>query len=625
MPIPDALLTDAIKEAPYYNEYLEHVTEYQRYLDAKRSKAEEEIVPESPKATKLVKETLDEPSPAKRSKCGLVGKRRKPKSPLKVVGEFADEGVLVKEPAYNEEEANLKRALDLSLKELEKRTQGPARLVVFREPDSRRFQPLPEVHRKGKEKFIKEQAAHDLLTLQTPKKKSLADQFIFQRHTPMSTESFGNAESPSMDAKLTMTNSVMKSDKEVPLVNPEKDASYKDLTEIDTGDQIEGQARPNPGKHDEVQAGPNPGSAAESQSQPSHVVYAGPNLKHMDLKVTDASTQDTPKQMDEEFTTTTYIIIQENLKLPTEDQFFVEKPHEEEHEKTNTESEVQSMVTVPIHQDNSSVPLITIPVIDLTVSQLVSITIQAPLPTSTATTTTVTITTILPLPLHQPQQSTADLTLLQHIENLNIPYQVSKAVDVIVTDVVDWAKQAPLQAHFSDLPAVDMKEIFQQRMFKDKSYEARQKKRKRCDLPRTPYGSPPLQPPPSLPPVGVFAALVQLSNNKDIRNDQLPKANTRKDWGKPLPEKESPETPKPAWTIMSSNMSDVKNNWATTLSSTHATPTKNSLLANIRDMVTFMNWYGRKVNKTMLTQADFKGQDYEVVKAFYLDAVHPQF
>ncbi|GKD90929.1 hypothetical protein Tco_1366436, partial [Tanacetum coccineum] len=29
MPIPDALLTDAIKRAPYYGGYLAHVAEYQ--------------------------------------------------------------------------------------------------------------------------------------------------------------------------------------------------------------------------------------------------------------------------------------------------------------------------------------------------------------------------------------------------------------------------------------------------------------------------------------------------------------------------------------------------------------------------------------------------------------------
>ncbi|GKB22212.1 hypothetical protein Tco_0856135 [Tanacetum coccineum] len=42
-------------------------------------------------------------------------------------------------------------------------------------------------------------------------------------------------------------------------------------------------------------------------------------------------------------------------------------------------------------------------------------------------------------------------------------------------------------------------------------------------------------------------------------------------------------------------------------------------------MTTFMKWYCRQVNKTTLTQANFEGQAYEVVKAFYPDVVHLQF
>ncbi|GJY62490.1 hypothetical protein Tco_0463147 [Tanacetum coccineum] len=149
------------------------------------------------------------------------------------------------------------------------------------------------------------------------------------------------------------------------------------------------------------------------------------------------------------------------------------------------------------------VPPIATSIIDLTVSHPISITVHAPLPTSTVTTTTITTTTYLPPPPPQPQQSSLDPILLQSIEeieqhivdliqsnlalekrldkhrtrlynleNLNIPQKVSKAVDVIVTDAIDWAMQALLRACFSDLPAVDIKEVLQQRMFKDKSYLA---------------------------------------------------------------------------------------------------------------------------------------------------------
>ncbi|GKD56019.1 copia protein, partial [Tanacetum coccineum] len=168
--------------------------EYQRYLDKEHDKADDKTpkptssqpskpipTPTEPsqkdqgKKRKLVKETSDAPSPAKRSKTGKVTKKRMPKSPLKLVNEHSDEGVLVEEPAYNDEEANLQRALELSLKDQGERTQGPSRLVVIREPDSGRIQPLLDVQGKGKKKVVDEQAAHDLLTLQTPKKKSHED------------------------------------------------------------------------------------------------------------------------------------------------------------------------------------------------------------------------------------------------------------------------------------------------------------------------------------------------------------------------------------------------------------------------------------------------------------------
>nr|GEU69643.1 retrovirus-related Pol polyprotein from transposon TNT 1-94 [Tanacetum cinerariifolium] len=52
---------------------------------------------------------------------------------------------------------------------------------------------------------------------------------------------------------------------------------------------------------------------------------------------------------------------------------------------------------------------------------------------------------------------------------------------------------------------------------------------------------------------------------------------------------------------------------------------ENSLLKKTGEMRTFMNWYCQHMGKTELTQADFKGQAYEVVKAFYPDIVHLQF
>ncbi|GJY50928.1 hypothetical protein Tco_0441775 [Tanacetum coccineum] len=107
---------------------------------------------------------------------------------------------------------------------------------------------------------------------------------------------------------------------------------------------------------------------------------------------------------------------------------------------------------------------------------------------------------------------------------------------------------------------------------------------------------------------------VQSSDDEEIRNDQIPEADTRKDWWKPLPEEERPVTPKPAWTIFPSNMSDVENNWASVLALSYEPPAENSLLAKTGDMTTFLNWYCCQINKSKLTQADLEGQAYEVVK-----------
>ncbi|GJS29950.1 hypothetical protein Tco_0490570 [Tanacetum coccineum] len=428
----------------------------------------------------------------------------------------------------------------------------------------------------------------------------------------MPTKPSEHADSPSLYVEFALTDSEMESEEEVPVIK--------------AGDQDEGQARPNHGEQDEGQTGSNPGDAAESQPQPSHVVHAGPNLKHMDLETTDASTQQKPEQIDEEFTTIAYPNVQENLKLLTEDQFFVEKPQEEEPGKTNAEAELEQHITNPI-QNN----------------------------------------------LALEERLDKHGFKLYKLENLNIPHQVSKAVNEIVTDVVDWAMQAPLRARFRDLPTLDMKEILQQRMYEDNTYkthevhndlyeslkklveldysnqcladqeEARKKKRKRRESPRTPLGSPPIQPPHllqqahsvpqvllkhqdplSFPYLLLLHLLVQLdlhinksadipraqelsptdylmqddsipkeqihfSDDEDSENDHQPKADSRKDWWKPLPKEERPATPELAWTIPSSNKSDVVSNWASVLATTYDPPAENSLLAKIGDMTTFMN------------------------------------
>ncbi|GKC17023.1 hypothetical protein Tco_1013805, partial [Tanacetum coccineum] len=595
MQIPDALLIDEITTAPYYSRYLEHVAEYQHCLDKEHYKEEEQDVTESPKAAKATK-----------SKTAKQTKPSTPKRFLKLVDEFVDEGVPEQEPVYGDEEADIKRAVELSIKEQAERTQGPARLVVIRETDFGRIQPLPDVQGKGRKK-----------------RNSTMNPLVHVNLLHLYAE---------LGFCLTVRQNLLR----------------KYLLEDLCWNQDEGQAGPNPGIQDEGKAGSNPGDAAESQPQSSHVVHAGPNLEHMDFEVTNASTQQNPEQMDEEFTIMAYPSVQENLKLPTEDQvrleepassagtlsslqnlnkelsftnkFLVEKYQEDEHDKSNTEAEVQSMVTVPIHQDTSLVPLMTTSVIDLTMSQHVSTMVQAPLPTSTSTVTVITTTTSILPPPPQPQQSIADPIL--NLEKLDIPYKVKQAVDEIVTDAVDWAMQAPLRARFRTCPASGAQ--------------------------GTPRASGSSQLPPPLPPpsTGTFGSTPQQGREAPSSSKTTVSAQQSMAWTtfdtryestgivgaqelspsddlmhddsvpdeQPLPEEEIPVTPELSWTILPSNVSDVENNWASALASSYKPPVENSLLAKTSDMTTFLNWYCHQINKSKLTQAELEGQAYEVVK-----------
>ncbi|GJU73185.1 hypothetical protein Tco_1264590 [Tanacetum coccineum] len=82
-----------------------------------------------------------------------------------------------------------------------------------------------------------------------------------------------------------------------------------------------------------------------------------------------------------------------------------------------------------------------------------------------------------------------------------------------------------------------------------------------------------------------------ISDSEDTDSAHLPKIKQRPEWLKPIPDDDRPTTLEPSLT---------------------------------GDMRTFINWYCQKVGKTKLTQADFEGQAYEVVKAFYPDVVHLQ-
>nr|GEW86797.1 hypothetical protein [Tanacetum cinerariifolium] len=318
-----------------------------------------------------------------------------------------------------------------------------------------------------------------------------------------------------------------------------------ETTGVSWMNSAEGQTGSNAGAQDEGQAGSNPDETFEGQ--------AGPDPSNV---VAEVLLED-PASSSGTLSSLQHL----SRDISFGDQFFSDKPTDAD---KNAETEVESMVNVPIQQALSLISLMTSSIIDL-ISRPESPKVHQQFKATTTDTTTTT-TTKLPPPQAQ-QQSTAEAMMmkrigeLEHImanliqvnkeieerldkhgarlytlEQLDIPQQVSKAVNEVVTDAVDWAMQVPLRNRFRDLLEADMKEILYQRMWETESYksyedhmqlfealeksmnrnhskelaqdlaEARKKKKKSRESPKTPPGSPPHQPPPPLPPAGPSGA-----------------------------------------------------------------------------------------------------------------------
>ncbi|GJS13385.1 hypothetical protein Tco_0407857 [Tanacetum coccineum] len=299
-PIPKELITKAIRNSSYYQQYLEMVA---RKPTAKRGEHKKTVSkadkPQKPTSAKKLK-----PAPAKQTK------------PL------VDEDEEVQhepEPQIEDDEYNLQRV------------EGKGKAIATDE----------------------------------------------QRWTPVTEEAYtGSLAQPEDDTE---------GDTEILNVGEEKgeDVSNTVALEERRFELDEGQAGSDPGNTlesrpppDEDQAGSNP--------RPSHVALDGPN----------------PEPVHEDFIATVYPKVHESLKHTTEehvilenppsssgilssmkniddaftygDQFPNDKPTEEELGKANVEAEVESMVTVSIHQASSSVPPLLTPVIDLTPPKPVS-------------------------------------------------------------------------------------------------------------------------------------------------------------------------------------------------------------------------------------------------------------
>nr|GEV58959.1 integrase, catalytic region, zinc finger, CCHC-type, peptidase aspartic, catalytic [Tanacetum cinerariifolium] len=132
MPISNELITVEIRGEQYYKEYLEKVAKHQRYLAGEEWSDHDSPVPKPAKATKKSKPSAPKAAPvikpaaakASKSTSSQQPKPKPPTSSLSLVDEFVDEGIPEREPMFNDEEANMQRAVEESLKSVHDAHRG---------------------------------------------------------------------------------------------------------------------------------------------------------------------------------------------------------------------------------------------------------------------------------------------------------------------------------------------------------------------------------------------------------------------------------------------------------------------------------------------------------------------
>ncbi|GJT99756.1 hypothetical protein Tco_1110095, partial [Tanacetum coccineum] len=533
MQIPKDLITNTIRNAPYYNAYMEMVAKHDKKIIAEKggkkksaSKADQSKKPTTYKQPKLVPSKQSKPAPAMKSKVtqekpskpshvkhpkrGKVQKVRKGKSSLKLIDE--DEEVHHEpEPQGVGEDYDLNRPIQISLETFQAYGQAPIGGVAICE------------------QVEEDDASANIVrdSLSSADAETGADTDITTSTVNIEVLYAEDVQGEEISHTVVLEEKIAELDEGQAGSDPGKTPESRPPPEHE--DMDEDQAGPNPRQSHEALVGPHP--------EPMHddfiaTVYPKVHeiLKHtmkehvyLENPLSSSGTLSSMKNLDDAFT--------------FDDQFLNDKPTEEEPGKTTMETKVESMVIVPIHQASTLVTPLSTTIIDL----------SPPKPTTQAL-------------------SSRIFTL----ELRDLPYKINQTVNEVVKEVVHIALQAPLRDRFRELPEADMKEILHQRMFESSSYKSlpehvalyeglevsmkcanrdeflaeKDKSRKR-----------------RLKDVSVPDD-VNISDSEDTNTAHLPKIKTRLDWLNPVPEEDRPETPEPDWIIPPNDLPETENNWA---------------------------------------------------------------
>nr|GEX79743.1 copia protein [Tanacetum cinerariifolium] len=359
MPILNELISNNIRNASYYNAYLEMVTKHNRRIVTENEGKKKPITAKQPKPKPAI-EKSSKPVPIPKPKA--TNKKPVKPSPVKPskIG----------------------------------KSQEHVGGVTIQEPVAEATRLLPVVEGKGKAIATEKQATQSLLALHMPKRRSITDQFILQRRTPATKrESTGPSAQPQDDASTNIV--------------------HESPSPVDAETSSDSDKTTSRGNTEILQAGSDPGKTLESRPPPKQE-FMEEGQARLDPGVSRAALAGpNPEPTHEEFMATVYPDVHGSLKLPVDehvileeplsssgtlssmknlddaytfrDQFLNDKSTEDEPGKLNMDSEVVSMVTILIHQASSSVPPLSTSIIDLSPPKPVHPTTHAPIFIATTT------------------------------------------------------------------------------------------------------------------------------------------------------------------------------------------------------------------------------------------------
>nr|GEU78635.1 hypothetical protein [Tanacetum cinerariifolium] len=645
MPIHGSLITADIQEASYYQEYLANVAKHRRYLADKTGSD-----PDSPAS--LLK--------LKNKKYGFVSKKRT----LKSVAEDAP----AKEPHDYAEDADMQKALEESLKSMYDVPRGPLPPLVIREPELGKYQPLLEVPKKGKAKSDSEEESKRFVP-----GVGEGGQGEGQAGPDSGAQAEGQAGlgPGAQDESQARSNPDEQSEGQagpdpiiLELMNNLCQPSTKQMDEgfIATAyPKVQENLKLTVEEHVRLE---EPASSSGTLSSLQHL--------SKDLSFGDLFFSDKPSEADHdkaiaktEAELVVSVTIQQDMSpIPPMMSPKIhltsrpESPKVHQLKETSTETTTTTTLSPPPYQQQSTAEAIIIKRID-ELEHIMANLIQE----------------------NKGLEERLDThgTCLYTLEQLDIPTR-----DLPEADMKEILHQRMWETKYykSHEDHMQLYEALEKSMNHDHSEEltkdlakARKKKKKSRESPKMPLGSPPHQPPPPPPPAGPSGAsgapgasgssqvpppppppsstnqagqsngstapsslkttastVYQAWTMTDIRlrpSISLNPADLQMDKDMALDEQaqssDDEDIGKSAWSIPSSDVPVLMNNWASAPASNYSSPPEDLLLTQTDDIATFMNWFCKRRGITELNPQDLEGPLFKIVKVFHPNVIHLQY